>query len=133
MAKTQELIHKVNKSMYDLMTTIGVIAPVDVLMRIGVLTKENYEKWRNGKIDYLERVCTCNLKKLSLIMKEMRAFATKNNLKPSWTYYRGWAKAKDIKLRFSKSGDENIEKAYATSFVSHQTIERLKAEKAEKI
>jgi len=35
------------------MTTTGVVVPVDVMQKIGVLTK-NYEKWCNGKVDYLE-------------------------------------------------------------------------------
>jgi hypothetical protein len=44
-------------------------------------------------------------------MKEMRIFASKNELKSSWTYYHDWAKAKDKKLRFSKSGNELIEQS----------------------
>ena len=53
-----ELKHKVNQVLYDLMVLAGVVVPVDVLQRVGVLSKEPYEKWRNGKVDYLERVCT---------------------------------------------------------------------------
>jgi len=103
----KELIHKVNQAMFELMTITGVIAPVDVFVRIGVLTKENNEMWRHGKVDCIERVCSCNLRILSMLIKEMRSFAAKNNLKSSWTYYHGWGKAKDMKLRFSKSGDDN--------------------------
>ena len=62
-------------------------------------------------------------------MREMRQFAKKNELKPSWTYYHGWAKAKDKKLRFSKTGNEDIERNYATSFISHKTINDLKTKK----
>jgi hypothetical protein len=124
-----ELKHKVNQVMYELMTSTGVVAPVDVLQTVGVLSKENYEKWRNGEVDYLERVCACNLNKLSVLMQEIRVFARKNELKPSWTCYHGWAKAKDKKLRFSKSGNENIEQSYATSYISNKTITKLKTEK----
>ena len=35
--------------------------------RIGVLPKQKYEDWRFGRVDYLERVCTVNLRKLSFI------------------------------------------------------------------
>ncbi|MCL2134560.1 MAG: hypothetical protein FWH37_03275 [Candidatus Bathyarchaeota archaeon] len=124
-----ELRHKVNQAMYELITTTGVVAPVDVMQKIGVLTKENYEKWRNGQVDYLERVCTCNLSKMSTLMKEIRIFAKKNELKSSWTYYHGWAKAKDKKLRFSKSGNETIEQNYATSYISPKTVNELKTAK----
>jgi hypothetical protein len=125
----KELKHKVNQAMYELMTSTGVVVPVGVMQKVGVLTKEDYEKWRNGKVDYLERVCACNLSKMSTLMKEMRAFAKKNELEPSWTYYHGWAKAKDKKLRFSKSGNEDIERSYATSYISPKTINELKPEK----
>lgn len=127
-----ELKHKVNVAMFDLMKSTGIVAPVDVLMGIGVLSKQDYEKWRNGNIDYLERVCKINLKKLSTVMKEMRSFAKKNELKPSWTYYHGWAKNKHNKLRFSKSGDENIERSYATHFISHKTLAEKQSGNASK-
>ncbi|MCL2135843.1 MAG: hypothetical protein FWH37_09940 [Candidatus Bathyarchaeota archaeon] len=125
----QELKHKVNQVMYEFMISTGVVVPVEVMQKVGVLSKENYEKWRNGQVDYLERVCACNLSKMSTLMKEVRTFAKKNELEPSWTYYHGWAKAKDKKLRFSKSGKEDIERSYATSYISHKTINELKAEK----
>jgi len=125
----EELKYKVNQAMYDLMTSTGVVAPVEVMQKVGVLTKENYEKWRNGQVDYLARVCTCNLSKLSALMKEVRTFAKKNELKSSWAYYHGWAKAKDKKLRFSKSGDDIIERSYATSYISHKTVNELKSKK----
>jgi hypothetical protein len=125
----KELKQKVNQVMYELMTSTGVVIPVEVMQKVGVLTKENYEKWYNGKVDYLERVCTCNLSKMSTLMKEMSVFVKKNELKPSWTYYHGWAKAKDKKLRFSKSGNEDSERSYDTSYISPKTINELKSEK----
>ena len=69
----------------------GYAAPADVLVDIGVLPKQKYEDWRFGKVRYLEAVCTCNLKKLSFIMKQIRAYAKKSNLKPSFCYYKRWA------------------------------------------
>jgi hypothetical protein len=43
----------------------GWAAPVDVLMGIGVLSKENYENWRFGRIPFLEKVCQANLRQSS--------------------------------------------------------------------
>lgn len=62
-------------------------------------------------------------------MKEMRGFAKRNNLKSSWTYYHGWGKNKKAKLQFSKSGDEYIETAYATHYISQRTLDEIKAKK----
>ena len=69
------------------------------------------------------------LSKLSFIMKEVRSYAKEHNLKASETYYKRWGikdKSKKIKLRFSKTENENIEKAYSTHYVDSQRIKELK-------
>lgn len=132
----KEIIGKVHSSMYHQCRNRGYAAPVDVLIDIGVLPKQKYEDWRNGRIPYLESVCTTNLRKLSTIMHEMRVYAQKNNLKPSFCYYKQWGVKKPtgqghkpvIPLRFSKSGKPDIEKWYATHFVDAVRIAALKAE-----
>jgi len=112
----KDVTGKVHDSMYRQSGSRGFAAPVDVLMDIGVLDKKKYNDWRHGRVPYLEAVCTVNLHKLSEIMKEVRAYAAVNGLKPSFTDYRQVG-SKDRKLRFSKSGNPAIEKAYATHYV----------------
>ena len=121
-----ELKNKVHTAMYQIINEKGYVSPVDVLMFTGIISKKDYEDWRFGKIPYLEKVCQANLKKLSTLMREMRVYAQKNNLKSSWTFYHQWGKHKDRKLRFSKTNDENIEKWYATHFVLPAQCEELK-------
>lgn len=79
----KELISKVHSSMYLQMQKNGLASPIQVLLDMKILSKEDYERWRFGKVDYLERVCKVNLSKLSFIMREMRGYAAKNNLKAS--------------------------------------------------
>ena len=130
----KELIGRIHSAMYQQCQRRGYAAPVDVMMEIGVLPKQKYEDWRFGRVDYLERVCTVNLKKLSFIMRQMRLYAKKAGLKPSFCYYRRWGMKKRggqvhkpvIKLRFSKSGKLEIERWHATHFVDTRQIERLK-------
>ena len=91
--------------------------------------------WRFWKIPYLEQVCTCNLRLLSVIMKQIRSFSEKAGLKPSFCYYKRWGVKKKqghkpvLPLRFSKSGKPEIEKAYATHYVDRKRVEELKKEK----
>ena len=123
-------VGRIHSSMYHQCKDRGYAAPVDVLMDIGVLRKQDYENWRNGRVDYLERVCQCNLHKLSEIMKEVRSYAGKNELKPSETVYKQWGKkGRVIKLRFSKSGDPGIEKGYSTHYVDSKRTAELKEER----
>lgn len=135
----KELLEKVYNAMYQQCLRRGYAAPVDVLMDIGVLPKKKYEEWRCGRESYLESVCTINLRKLSFIMRQMRIYAQKTGLKPSFCYYRQWAVKKKtgqghkpvIPLRFSKSGDPKIEKWYSTHFVDLKLVDLKRTAQAE--
>ena len=132
-----ELIGKVYSAMYHQCQKRGFATPVDVLMDIGVLTKSKYEDWRFGRVPFLEAVCTENLHKLSFIMKQVRAYATKSGLQPSYCYYKRWGVKKNggqgrkpvIPLHFSKSGDPGIEKQYATHYLDKARIETIKRDR----
>jgi hypothetical protein len=41
------------------------VAPVDVLVGMGLLRPEHLHNWRRGRVPYLERVVNCNLTRLS--------------------------------------------------------------------
>ncbi len=129
-----ELISKVNSSMYRQCKNRGYAAAVDVLMDIGVLQKDKYEDWRFGRVPYLERVCMVNLGKLSTVRHQMRVYAQKAGLNPSFCCYKQWGAKKTggqgrkpvIPLRFSKSGNPEVERWYATHFVDTKRISEPK-------
>ena len=131
----KELIGKVHNAMYQQCQRRGYAAPVDVLIDVGVLPQKKYEDWRYGRVSYLESVCTVNLRKLSFAMHQMRVYAQKTGLKPSFCYYKQWGVTKKngqghkpvLPLRFSKSGNPDIEKSYATHFVDLKRTAQLKA------
>jgi hypothetical protein len=135
--KQQEIGPKVHSAMYQQCKRRGYAAPVDVLMDIGVLSKKQYEDWRNGRVQYLEAVCSVNLHQLSAIMREMRVYAKDHDLKPSFCYYKQWGTKKKpgqrkpvVPLRFSKTGKLEIERSYATHFVDSRRTAELKTAKA---
>lgn len=75
----QVMISRVQDSMYRQCQKRGYAAPVDVLMDVGVLQKAKYEDWRFGRVAFLERVCSLNLKNLSFIMHQISVYAQKNS------------------------------------------------------
>jgi len=95
----------------------GYLAFVDVLMGVGALSKEDYEKWRCRKVPYLERVVTMNLSKLNNLLRTLQRNSKNKGLRPSKTVYKSWGKRPKTTLRFSKSGDPNVEDGYSTHFV----------------
>lgn len=108
----------------------GFVCAVDVLMQLDYLTQKDYEDWRFGRVDYLEKVCNINLSKLTLINKLIRKYSTELNLKSSWTEYKKYGKGVKHRLRFSKSGNKNIEDRYATHYIDNKRINKLKEMKA---
>lgn len=113
-----KLKQKFHRASDSLLKDKNYITPVDLLISMEILKDKDYKNWRLGLVPYLERVCNTNLKKLSFIMKKLREYAKNNDLKESWTAYnRCGIKGKKIPLRFSKTGNPKIEKAYATHYV----------------
>jgi hypothetical protein len=95
----------------------NVVAPVGVLIGMGLLRPERLADWRRGRVAYLEHVINCNLSRLSRLLRILRVHAHDLNLKPSLTIYKRHGKGPKQQLRFSKTGDPNLELAYATHFI----------------
>jgi hypothetical protein len=96
----------------------NVVAPVGVLVGMGLLRPEHLADWRRGRVAYLEHVINCNLSRLSRLLRILRFHAHDLNLKPSLTVYKRHGKGPRQQLRFSKTGDPNLESAYATHLIS---------------
>ena len=94
-----------------------VVAPVDVLIGMGLLVPNRLEDWRRGRVPYLEQVIEGNLTRLSRLLRILRLHAHDLKLVPSATVYLRHGKGSRQRLRFTKSGDAKLEEAYATHFV----------------
>jgi len=93
-----------------------VVTPVEVLVGIGWLDRADVEAWRRGRVPYLERVATANLTKLSTALRLLHDWACRNGLIPSETVYVAWTRDRH-RLRFTRTGDVNLERAYRTHWV----------------
>ncbi len=89
--------------------------------RIERAVADQLADWRQGRIAYLERVITCNLLRVSRILRIISFYAHYLDLKPSFTVYNRHGKGPRQRLRFSKTGNPNLESAYATHFVRRGT------------
>jgi hypothetical protein len=105
------------KAVEGLLREKGFVAPFELFIRMDLISPESAEDWRCGRIPHLERVIRCNLGKASRILRILRMHAHDLDLKPSLTVYKRWTKGSRPLLRFSKTGDRNIEDAYARHFV----------------
>src|SRR5271166_4619677 len=107
------------------------VTAIDVMVGMGWLTTPQIDRWRQGRVDYLERMVTASLSKISTAMAAFRHRARSEGLKPSETAYL--ARSRDHRpLRFSKSGDPGIEAAYRTHWISPALSEAKRVRLAEK-
>lgn len=93
---------------------------VDVLLATGWLRPEKVQDWRRGRVPYLELVVVASLPKISTAMRIFRSWAESEGLRPSETVYVSWTRDRH-RLRFSRSGDPNIERAYRTHWLPPKT------------
>jgi hypothetical protein len=104
-----------------------VVAPVEVLIEMGNLSKKNYSAWRAGQVPYLERVFEGNLSKASRILRIVGFHVHDLNMVPIQATYRANTGKHPI-LRFSKSGEKPLEDAYSRHYKWNQSPEKkLKA------
>ena len=110
---------RIVKATEDLLRERGFVAPIELFIRMELLSPDSVEDWRRGRILYLERVIRCNLSKASRILCILRMHAHDLDLEPQLTVYKRWTKGPRTLLRFSKTGNHAVEDAYARHFLSH--------------
>lgn len=98
------------------------VSPIDVLVGMGWLHQSAVDRWRQGRVEYLERVVQANLHKLSTAMRMLRRWAAARGLEPSDATYVARTRERRP-LRFSASGDPAIERAYRTHWRSPRLSE----------
>jgi len=97
------------------------ISPVAVLLEMGNLLPKHHDAWRRGRVPYLERVFQGNLSKANRILRIIGFHAKDLNMAARQRTYRQYGKKR--LLRFSKSGDPNIEAAYSRHYRWNQCPE----------
>jgi hypothetical protein len=79
----QDLLKALSTITSELLKEKGYICFIDVFMKLGYLSKSDYEHWRFQRVSSLERVLTVNLSRIHFIMKTVRRNSVNGHLKPS--------------------------------------------------
>jgi hypothetical protein len=111
-----------------ILTENTVVTPIDLFLRMGLLSQASVQKWRAGQIPYLEKAILCNLSSASRILRVFRMHAHDLNLQPSQALYTQQSSKRT--LRFTKTGDRKIEEAYCRHFI-HVVSKKKKRAAAE--
>jgi len=108
---------QVERALAAILASNKVVAPVDVIVRLGWLSTADLENWRFGRVPYLERVIRCNLTRLSRFLRILSFHCHELSLTASQTAYVKWGKGRRTTLRFTKTADPALERVYARHFV----------------
>jgi hypothetical protein len=121
--KTNVLYPRIVIAVFECLERTEFVAPVDVFIKLGYLNKDDLIRWKLGKIEYLEKVIKCNLSKAGSVLQILRFHGHDLKLFPSISVYKHKSKL----LRFSKTGDSNLENAYSTHLLKIDLINKAKA------
>lgn len=128
----KKLSERVTRAAEDALADRKYVSPIDVLLGIGWLNPSTLKDWRLGRVDCLERVLQVNPSRLSEAMRLLRSWAVAKRLQPSETHYVARTPARQ-RLRFSVSGNDAIEEAYRTHWVSSELSEQKRERLARKV
>ena len=115
-----EIREKTRAAATSLIFEKGYVSPVDLYIRMEVISPQDYQDWRMGRITYLEKVTVGGLGKLNTIIEELRIYARSKGWYPSKTDYNKWGKGAKKRLRFTQSGRPSLEELYTTHYVKRQ-------------
>lgn len=78
-----DLTNQMNALTTEILREKGYISFVELLIpRMGKLTQQDYEAWRNRKVPYLEKVVTINLAKIGILLRALHTNNTNGGLRP---------------------------------------------------
>ena len=115
---------RVVRAVATILARADVVAPIDVLLEMGNLTPKHREAWSRGHVPSLERVVAGSLSKAHRILRLIGFHVHDLHMLPRRTVYHQWGQGHNRVLRFSKSGNQNVEEAYATHYMWHQSQEK---------
>ncbi len=125
--KKDKYYPRVVQAVIRVLTRADFVAPVEVMMEIGHLSKADYLAWRKGQVPYLERVFVGNLSKAQRILRILGWHMQAMGLRPSQTVYHHWGKGRRRVLQFSKSGAPSLEAAYCRHYLTKRATKKKAA------
>ena len=67
--RSDPMFPRIERAVAEQLAKGNVVAPVDVLVSMGLLHSEQLGDWRRGRVTYLERVITSNLPRISRVLR----------------------------------------------------------------
>ena len=115
--ESEPMFPAIQDAVASILATEKVVTPIDVLIRMRLLVREDVEAWRFGRIGYLERVIDRDLASLGRLLEILAFHCHSLNLVATPTVYLSAGKPPIRPLRFTMNHEEQLEARYARHFV----------------
>jgi hypothetical protein len=115
------LRQRVEGAAQDELAASRSVSPLDVFCRMGWLTQNHLDYWRQGRTEYLEPMRTMRPQNLATALDVLQRWARERGLQPSETAYVSATRDRRP-LRFV-GGDEATEQAFRTHWISGELTE----------
>ena len=96
----------------------GYVSLIDLFTGMRLLYAGHVESWRKGRLDFLEPWIQGSADKFGRSVTIFLRWVKEKGLRPSETRYVRAGREGNVDLRFSESGDPEVEKLFRTHFVS---------------
>jgi hypothetical protein len=110
------LRQRVVQAAQDELATGRSVSPIDVFCRLGWLTQNHLDHWRQGRTEHLEPLRALRPQNLDAAMDALRQWARERGLRPSETAYVSGSRDRRA-LRFVGE-DEDTERMFRTHWIS---------------
>ena len=115
--KDDKYYPEVEKAFAQVLAKGDVVATVEVLIELEILSRTDYEVWRLGKCAFLEKMMAGNLSKANRVMKIFVLHAKELKMLANTNFYNKWGNDRKELLDFSKSGNKRIEDSYSIHYL----------------
>jgi hypothetical protein len=114
--KTDRYYFKVKSYVDEHLKSADSFTVPEVLIGVGMLSRQDFKAWQEGRVDYLEKVLKVDLSKLGRMLRVIDCYAKDLGLHDSHIVWQGKGKKKKS-LKFTKTGAEAVERAYHKQYV----------------
>ncbi len=117
------LVDRVTQAAETALAAQDYVSPIDVLVGLRWIDAGTVKRWQQEQVDCLEAAIQTNLPRITEAMKLFRSWAAQKRLFASEAQYVARTPQRQT-LRFSRSGDPEIEALYRTHWISPALSEK---------
>lgn len=131
MEERKRLKRRVARAAEEALEKQRSVTPIDVLIGLGWLHPVHLDPWRQGRVADLEQLVQVRPEKVALAIELLGPWATARGLRPSEAEYLARSREREP-LRLSAGGDEAIDAAFRTRWLSPELTDREQEQLSER-